>query len=238
VAFYVGRTTEADRRFLGAEFGGYDELLGIDAAASLAGGAGGDLRAIEQPLFVVCTHGKRDPCCAKFGRPLYEAVRDELGDDCVWQSSHVGGDRFAGNLICFPHGLYFGRVDRAEVPELVDECLAARVYLPAFRGTCVYPFVVQAAETVIRAELGVEGVYDLQLAGTERTERDESGQEEWQVAFELRGDGKRALARVAVGWGEPTYLTCSASTLRRPRRYDARLVDRLAGRSPPGRSPP
>ena len=40
---------------------------------------------VDHPLLLVCTHGKHDPCCARYGRPLYEALRDELAPDWVWQ---------------------------------------------------------------------------------------------------------------------------------------------------------
>ena len=62
------------------------------------------------PLFVVCTHGRRDPCCAELGRPLARAVGSAFSD-ATWEGTHIGGDRFAGNMVAFPHGLYFGRLD-------------------------------------------------------------------------------------------------------------------------------
>ena len=31
--------------------------------------------------------------------------------DETWEVSHIGGDRFAGNLLVLPHGLYYGRLD-------------------------------------------------------------------------------------------------------------------------------
>ena len=72
-----------------------------------------DVDAFEpsaDPLFVVCTHGRRDPCCAEQGRPLAERLAATARDD-VWESTHIGGDRFAANLVAFPHGLYFGRLE-------------------------------------------------------------------------------------------------------------------------------
>ena len=51
-------------------------------------------------------------------RPLLRPVRPSAvrraarpdRSEWVWQCTHVGGDRFAGNLVCFPEGLFFGRV--------------------------------------------------------------------------------------------------------------------------------
>src|SRR5918999_3386419 len=101
-AVYLARSTEASPSLLGLEIEHAEELATLDVAASA--------QPVDHPLLVVCTHGKRDRCCARYGRPLYDRMRDEADDDWVWQSTHVGGDRFAGNLVCLPHGIYFGRV--------------------------------------------------------------------------------------------------------------------------------
>src|SRR3546814_4969337 len=48
-------------------------------------------------LHLVCTNGRHDPCCADFGRPVVRALR-AAGVE-VMESSHVGGDRFAANIV-------------------------------------------------------------------------------------------------------------------------------------------
>ena len=65
----------------------YEDLRSLDLAA------GGEL--VTNPLFIVCTHGKHDPCCARRGRPLFEALAEQLDEEWVWQSTHVGGSRSA-----------------------------------------------------------------------------------------------------------------------------------------------
>src|SRR5262245_63852041 len=103
------------------EFETYDDLRRLDLRAG---------KSVGHPLFLVCTHGKHDPCCARYGRPLYEALRDELEPEWAWQSSHIGGDRFAGNLVCLPEGLYHGRADRETAGAVpVERC--RRSELPA-----------------------------------------------------------------------------------------------------------
>ena len=94
----------------------YDDLLELDLASA------GD--QVEHPLLLVCTHGKHDRCCAKFGRPLYDAVREQVDEEWVWQSTHVGGDRFAGNLVVLPDGVYYGRVEPSEAWPLLECALA------------------------------------------------------------------------------------------------------------------
>jgi hypothetical protein len=207
IAVYHGSTRERGSRFFRHELASYDELLELDLRSEAG-------EALDQPLFVVCTHGKRDRCCAVYGRPLFDSLRNELGDEWVWQCSHVGGDRFAGNLVVFPHGLYFGRVGAADVPAVVDASLDGRVYLERYRGRCVYPFAVQAAEHAVRSDEGLTRIDDLWLEHVDR------GGDAWRVVFRSR-DGGLHERTVTRELGELTYLTCDADTLRRPWHFRA-----------------
>jgi hypothetical protein len=210
LAVFVARTTELDPQLTGLELDTAGDLLGLDLAAAPG-------EALQHPLLVVCTHGKRDPCCARYGRPLYEALDDVADEGTLWQATHVGGDRFAGNLVCFPEGLYFGRVERPDVLPLLEAYLSGRIYLPRYRGRCCYPFHVQAAERAVREASGVLAPTAVRLAGQDRIAEDR-----WRVRFEV-GD-ETLEAEVARELGELTTLTCDATTLRRPRRYVARLA--------------
>jgi hypothetical protein len=125
---------------------------------------------VAEPIAIVCTHGRRDPCCAERGRPLARATASAF-PDATWESTHVGGDRFAGNLVLFPHGLYFGRVDPERGPEVLRAYLEGRIVLDLFRGRSRDPFPVQAAEHHLRAELGLEGVDDVSVEHLERANR-------------------------------------------------------------------
>ena len=40
------------------------------------------------------------------------ALRESPWADEVWECSHIGGDRFAGNLVLLPDSLYFGALRR------------------------------------------------------------------------------------------------------------------------------
>ncbi len=73
---------------------------------------------VQESLILVCTNGRHDQCCANLGRPLVRALRDSPWADRVWECSHIGGDRFAANVVVLPDSLYFGRVD----PESPRRC--------------------------------------------------------------------------------------------------------------------
>ncbi|MGA8978634.1 MAG: sucrase ferredoxin, partial [Pedococcus sp.] len=50
------------------------------------------------PLLLVCAHGRHDVCCAIRGRPVVEALSARWADR-TWECSHIGGDRFAPNVL-------------------------------------------------------------------------------------------------------------------------------------------
>src|SRR5439155_8048133 len=106
LAAFWGSSPERGGDLYHAEVEAYDDLLQLDLTAP------GDL--LGHPLLLVCTHGKHDRCCARHGRPLYQALDEQAEEGWVWQSSHVGGDRFAGNVVFLPEGIYFGRVGPGE----------------------------------------------------------------------------------------------------------------------------
>jgi hypothetical protein len=111
----------------------------------------------DAPLYLVCTHGKRDPCCARRGRPLARALRAHRPEE-TWEIGHIGGHRFAATMLTFPHGLAFGRVPAVRGPEIVDALERGEIVLEHLRGRAGDPPVMQAAEVLVRRELGLRGL--------------------------------------------------------------------------------
>jgi hypothetical protein len=140
-----------------------DDVIGIDTRA-LGRGERPGFEPVAHPMYVVCTHGRRDPCCAERGRPLVKAVTEVFPEETL-ESTHVGGDRFAGNILAFPHGLYFGRVEPERGPSLCRSYADARIDLAHYRGRSCYPMDAQAAEHFLRVERDLEGIDDATLAG-------------------------------------------------------------------------
>lgn len=132
----------------------YTDLLQIDLSALVDGAACYKPYLEHEPLFLICTHGKHDRCCAKFGLPIYYEVTQLVGNR-AWQSSHVGGDKFAANLLCMPYGLYYGHVAALDVKQIIDATYNRHIYLEKFRGCSNYPSVVQAAEYFLREQTGI-----------------------------------------------------------------------------------
>jgi hypothetical protein len=165
-------------------------------------------RRLEEPLFLVCTNGRHDACCAEYGRPLARALA-QAQPESTWECSHVGGDRFAGNLVCLPEGVYYGLLGPFDGPRVAAAHLDGRVDLEHYRGRSCHPFVVQAADYFARRELGLLGVHDLVAERLERLDGDTS-----RVVF-ATPDGRRVVTDVVVTADpDPRRLTCRAARAR------------------------
>jgi hypothetical protein len=163
-----------------------------------------------EPVYLACTNGRHDRCCATYGRPLALALRASHGD-LVWESSHVGGDRFAGNLVCLPDGHYFGRVGPGDAERVVGLHRKGTIDLDFWRGCCVDPPVVQAAEWFARRRAGLAGVGDLVLDGRDRLEGGVDA-----VRFRRASGGRlRVVVRVTRD-ADPRPLTCHSARAEPP----------------------
>lgn len=63
------------------------------------------------PEVLVCAHGRRDPCCGRWGTLLHVELAARWSDVRVWRCSHTGGHRFAPTAITLPDGRSWAYVD-------------------------------------------------------------------------------------------------------------------------------
>lgn len=195
-------------------------LLDLDLSALAAGRSVG-LERWREPIFAVCTHGRHDTCCAELGRPVAAAV-DEVEPEHTWQTSHQGGDRFAGNLLIFGEGLWYGRLDPSTAQHVVAEYRSGRIVLDQLRGRSSWTMSAQAAEIELRRRLGATGLGQVSLLGERRAGADRVvdlavlGQGSWSVT----------VREIRLGSGQ---LTCRAAGPRAIVRWDVEQVTRHTG---------
>jgi hypothetical protein len=168
-------------------------------------------------LFAVCTHGRRDPCCAERGRPLASALSHAYPNQ-TWESTHIGGDRFAGNMIAFPHGFYFGRVEPASGVAIAAGYLDGRIDLEHLRGRSCRPIDVQAAEHLLREAHDLTGVDDIAVDDVVRMDAD--------TFATFRTPLGRYRISVRRTLGPPEQLTCHRESSEHPPRFE--LLDDVA----------
>ncbi|MFK7914252.1 MAG: sucrase ferredoxin [Pseudomonadales bacterium] len=115
---------------------------------------------LSGPHYFVCTNGRRDQCCARLGLPVYRRLRTMIGAR-AWRTTHVGGHRFATNVLTLGSGLVYGRVQETDCDALVAATEAGEVAFAWLRGRSSYPQHLQAAEAL----LGLQGLRLLHMEG-------------------------------------------------------------------------
>jgi hypothetical protein len=190
------------------EFHDEAELLGV----ALDGTEG---RRTDAPAYLVCTHGRHDTCCAVRGRPVAAALAAQRPEQ-TWECSHLGGDRFAANLLLLPHGLYYGQVGPDDALAVVAAHDAGRVVPRLLRGRSPFSAAAQAAQHYARLALDDDGLDSLLPLDVEDLEADH-----WRVVLRHRSGAVSVTVR-AEAMAEAALLTCSALRPSRARRF--RLV--------------
>ncbi len=155
-------------------------LLDLDFA-ELAEGKRPSLGALtDEPVVLVCTNGRRDLCCAEAGRALVHELSPSMTGP-VWESSHLGGHRFAPTVLILPAGIVLGRAGASDV----HDALGGRLSRGTYRGRTSLTAPAQAAECHVR--LGLAGADPgLTLATHDALQVGEPvGDGPWQVNVDL-----------------------------------------------------
>lgn len=189
------------------------ELGELDLAALAVGRRPGFGEPHDEALLLVCTHGRHDACCAKLGYPVAACLADRFGP-AVWETSHVGGDRFAANLVCLPDGTYHGKLSVEEAPDVAAACLRGEVSPVHYRGRAGMAAVEQAAEALARWETGEAGVHAVRVL--HRTEVQPG-----RHVTTLEAAGRRLeLTLTARRAACPRLLSCAEGTIGAPFEYE------------------
>jgi hypothetical protein len=143
------------------------ELADVDLRA-VAAGTGGLGTAVTGAVFGVCTHGSKDMCCATLGRPVAKALA-EAAPGRVWETTHLGGDRFAGNVLVLPAGFLYGHVSARTAARLASASDDGRVLPELLRGRTSVGMRAQVAEIAVRRVTGLHGVDDVEPVGEDGT---------------------------------------------------------------------
>ena len=108
------------------------------------------LKKFKNDQIFICTHGRHDKCCSKYGQKLANKMRDYVDKQNlnldIWESSHLGGHRFAATLIDFPNGYSYGRMTSEEIPNFFEFRNINKIYTPAYRGSVFLSELEKVAE--------------------------------------------------------------------------------------------
>jgi hypothetical protein len=177
-----------------------------------------------QRLVLVCTHARHDVCCALRGRPVAKALVGADVDRQVWETSHLGGDRFAANAVLLPEGEVFGGLDADSAVRVVQALDGGRVDLAHSRGRIGEPPVVQAART-----LAAQALDDDRLGAVRVLAVDAVGAataEGRRHVARIDADGAAYRLELLEWWAPAERLTCAAVEAKAARRFTLITLER------------
>jgi hypothetical protein len=185
-----------------------EELAEIATALGTPGELG------HPPVILVCTHGQHDQCCAVWGRPVGRAL-SERWPELVWECSHVGGDRFAANVVVAPDGVYYGNLDVESSVATIEEHLAGRIHAEYLRGyTDLFP-AQQAAVGATLKRFGPAGRNDYVVSATFRDG------DYWRIRITGRPPHPVSVdVELHVHSGPPCRLTCRGPAMSSAMVYE------------------
>ncbi|MEO0770343.1 MAG: sucrase ferredoxin, partial [Cyanobacteria bacterium J06649_4] len=114
---------------------------------------------IKHQDILICTHGMRDKCCARFGHPLFReaarsAAQGRLPNTRIWKVSHIGGHRFAPTAISLPDGRYYGRLTIEALESIVARSGSVHQLSAVYRGWGMLPAPLQILERQLMLHRG------------------------------------------------------------------------------------
>ena len=116
------------------------------------------------PLALVCTNGTPRPLLRRPRPPARRRTGRRRRPD-VWETTHLGGHRFAPTMLVLPHGYAYGRLDAGRAKDVLEAARRGRVVLRRLPRPLHVGPPGQAAELAVRALTGED------LAGALTVER-------------------------------------------------------------------
>jgi hypothetical protein len=181
------------------------------------------------PEVLVCGHGRRDPCCGRWGTLLHAELASRPTEVRVWRGSHTGGHRFAPTAITLPDGRAWAYADASLIEGVVARTADVATLSPHDRGCLALDPWAQVVERALFARHGwawLDG--DVTAAHTEVAADGTSArvQLRWQDRDGAAGsaDGEVEVTRVlpVLVCGEPPAAARTSSPELALRRLDVR----------------
>jgi len=188
-----------------------DDLAEIVDELEAGGFSRAPLSVETAPVYLVCAHARHDACCALRGRPVAQALH-VVRPGRVWETTHLGGDRFAANVLVLPTGELYGRVQPEGAAAFADAVDAGDVVTEFARGRIGLSPIAQTALFYAHQELGIARRDALSVISVERIDAD-------NARVEVQTPSGAVIVTVASEMQEPAQLTCRGPEGVRARAY-------------------
>ena len=177
----------------------------------------------DDPFFLICTNGKKDKCCAKFGLPVFKFFESFETEVPVWECSHVGGDRFAANVVAMPYGIYYGHVAVEDVGHIFVRTLLKKIYKNNYRGLSRRSFFEQSIECYLRDHLSNYDIdFDIQIHLIEHHD------DYFKVEIKTAAHAVYIMELIRETIPYPHLLTCTSKKTENIKKFHLKSMHQLA----------
>ncbi|MCJ7555379.1 MAG: hypothetical protein MUP90_00495 [Gammaproteobacteria bacterium] len=213
LSLFVGFADMVEPRLYEFRAANHEEFTTIDVLSLAENGAAYSGNRVSGDRYFVCTNGQRDTCCSLHGMRVYAELAGQC-ESAAWQTTHLGGHRFAATLVSLPSGAVYGQLQPDDVSSLLKAHAAGALLLPKLRGRSGLDMASQVAEIALRERSGQH-----QLARYSLLEADSQADIERRV-FVDQLDGSRHEIRLQASSGLLQFRAgCSEHELKTRRLY-------------------
>ncbi len=156
------------------------------------------------PIYLICTNDQHDPCCGKWGQALFDQASST---ENLWQCSHLGGDRFAANVVSLPAGNYYRQVDEAALQSVITAEKQNTIYIDQFAGRSCYDRISQVAFHHLLRAYPKTSINDWHL-----DEKDEKEPLHFTITFQGKNGSKVMISIEQINTGISDFFNCHATT--------------------------
>jgi hypothetical protein len=162
--FWLAHTSPGGVRMRSGSLDNITDLLRWDWPAIIRGELPAVGRRSADPVLFLCTNGKKDQCCAVHTRKIIDELRPnpELTGQ-IYETSHIGGHRFAPTGLLLPFGIVVGRMTSQSAQDLLSDAWAGKIKHEYMRGRTAQPGFAQVAEIEVRKNSGVNQIDSLDV---------------------------------------------------------------------------
>ena len=184
------------------------------------GTAPSDATPLAGPLMLVCTNGNRDACCAVVGRNILSQLSDSVmtqrrtgpqsstmptdNEASVYESTHIGGHRFAGVTLLLPHGYVHQCKDAASAEIVLARAQAGFLELQGLRGQAGLSSAAQLAEIAVRQRCQIDQL------GVSVTTEESTGPNDHIISASV-ADSPIITFRITTHEGQPRPESCNGA---------------------------
>jgi hypothetical protein len=184
---------------------------------------------------LVCTNGNRDACCAVVGRNILSQLSDGVmtqrrtgpqssmmptdnemvtestmptdNEASVYESTHIGGHRFAGVTLLLPHGYVHQCKDAAAAEIVLARAQAGFLELQGLRGQAGLSSAAQLAEIAVRQRCQIDQL------GVSVTTEESTGSNDHIISASV-ADSPIITFRISTHEGQPRPESCNGAAKR------------------------